>query len=139
MLAYLFFAIIDLFLSFSFSLYIFLTLLLSLYLIQKSPMRDLSKYKHISRILLESSRLVYRVSYISAFVYSVRKMHINTEVHFDASSATPGNLSHCSFDGDRYPLGSIIATASRCIRIETVVVAVNANAVSRASSPDGES
>jgi len=66
-------------------------------------MRDLSKYNHFSRIPPESSHLVYRVSYISAFVYSARKMHINTEVHFDASSATPGSLSHCSFDDDRYP------------------------------------
>lgn len=85
------------------SIYLSHSPLLSLYLIQKSPMYDLSKYKYFSRILPKSSRLVYRVSYISAFVYSVRKMHINTEVHFDASSATPGSLSHCSFDGDRYP------------------------------------
>lgn len=98
-----------LFSSASYSHSLFLSLFLYLfhsvsisYLIQKSPMRDLSKYNHFSRILLESSRLVYRVSYVSAFVYSVRKMHINTEVHFDASSATPGSLSHCSFDGDRY-------------------------------------
>jgi len=90
--------------SLSLYIYIFFILFLLLYLIQKSSMRDLSKYNHFSRILLESSRLVYRVSYISAFVYSVRKMHINTEVHFDASSVTPGNLSHIrSFDGDRYP------------------------------------
>lgn len=91
--------------SVSFSLILFRTICLFpfLYLIQKSPMRDLSKYNHFSRILPESSRLVYRVSYVSAFVYSVRKMHINTEVHFGASSATLGSLSHCSFNGDRYP------------------------------------
>lgn len=91
--------------SVSFSLILFraVRLFLFLYLIQKSPMRDLSKYNHFSRILPESSRLVYRVSYVSAFVYSVRKMHINTEVHFGASSATLGSLSHCSFNGDRYP------------------------------------
>lgn len=65
--------------SHSLSFCIFFTLFLSLYLIQKSPTRDLSKYNHFSRILPESSRLVYRVSYVSAFVYSVRKMHINTK------------------------------------------------------------
>lgn len=90
-------------LSFSLFLRVSFALFLSLYLIQKSPMCDLSKYNYFSRILPESSRLVYRVSYISAFVYSVRKMHINTEVHFDASSSTPGSPSHYSFDGDRYP------------------------------------
>lgn len=51
----------------------FFTLFLSLYLVQKPPMRDLSKYNHFSRILPESFRLVYRVLYVSAFVYSVRK------------------------------------------------------------------
>lgn len=96
-----FFAIISLFLSFSFSFYIFFTF----YLLSDTeiPYARSFEVQPFSRILPESSRLVYRVSYVSAFVYSVRKMHINTEVHFDASSATPGSLSHCSFDGDRYP------------------------------------
>ncbi|XP_070514199.1 RNA-binding protein Musashi homolog Rbp6 isoform X4 [Cardiocondyla obscurior] len=89
-----FFAIINFSLSHSLTLDTSLSLASCLSIWYRNPLCTIfRKYNNFSRILLESSRLVYRVSYISAFVYSARKMHINTEVHFDASSATPGSPS----------------------------------------------
>jgi len=76
-------------------------------------MRDLSRYNRSREFFTNRPASFIAYSYVPAFACSVWKMHINTEVHFDASGATRGNL--CTLRGqdgyDRYPVGSIIAAA----------------------------
>lgn len=99
-----FFAIIGLFLSFSFSVTFSLSFYLSIW--YRNPLCAIFRSTTISREFFSNrpaSFIAFHTFLPSSILYGSRKMHINTKVHFDASSATPGSLSHCSFDGDRYP------------------------------------
>lgn len=67
---------------------IILSLFFSLFVLRKKNpyfARDHSKYNHFFSNRPRSSRFVMFLP------SSIRKMHINTEVHFDASKATPGS------------------------------------------------